>query len=126
RITEMLSLAPATLLAASEWNGFSSADCTAVPTISNIIFTAIITKSRIKAKNTVSDFIATEVRKLKNTDRMNESSVTITVHLCEVDTFESGLGMLNFFFRGMSDLSKYILSFKYMYNRVMNRVKFAA
>ncbi len=66
----------------------------------------MINKSSKNAKNTLSEFIATDVTKLKNTDKTNDKISTATVHLCVVDTFKSGREILNFFRFGMSDLSK--------------------
>lgn len=44
-----------------------------------------------------SDCIATDVIRLNTNDSTNERKITKIVHLCEVETFESGFGTLNFF-----------------------------
>ena len=57
----------------------------------------MIANKTINAKNKLSDCIATAVIRLNTNDNTNERKITKIVHLCEVETFESGFGTLNFF-----------------------------
>lgn len=57
----------------------------------------MIANKTINAKNKLSDCIATDVIRLNTNDSTNERKITKIVHLCEVETFESGFGTLNFF-----------------------------